>query len=65
MCLNKEIFTFFLVDFDLDVGVGPEETTDFVEGSVLLLLVDLNEDVLQAFDKASVQFFDLELSSFE
>ena len=48
------MFTFFLVDLDLNVGIRPEETTDFVEGSVLLLFVDLHEDVLQAFDNASV-----------
>lgn len=50
----RTIFTFFLVDLDLDIGICPEETANFVESSVLLLLVDLHEDVLQAFDNASI-----------
>lgn len=64
MCLNKKKSTFLLVDLDLYVGVGPEETAHFVQSSVLLLLVDLNEDVLQAFTVLSVQLLYLELMTF-
>lgn len=65
MCLNKQRCTFFLVYLDLHLGVSPEETAHLVQSSVLLLLVDLHEDVLQALNLLSVHSFDLELKTFK
>lgn len=64
MCLYKKICTFLLIDFDLNVGVSPEEAAHFVQGSVLLFLVDFNKHVLQAFTLLSVELLNLEFIAF-